>query len=65
MLVRAIETFAHSDNGFQEVVGAGEILEDTDEVVKRHPANFRPVTATRVEQATGAPGERRLTQRPR
>lgn len=72
-VLRVIEAFAHTVNGYPDVAAAGALFDSDDPVVKAGgPDRFEPVevTATRdsvrrsgVEQATAAPGERRSLTR--
>ena len=70
------EAFAYAEkNGVQRVLRPGELVDDTDPVVKRFPKFFESVESNvyrtsyhkgeaRLEQATAAPGESRTTKRP-
>jgi hypothetical protein len=71
-LLMAREAFATAgtkkgDHG--RVIAAGEIVEDTDPVVKGHENLFQPVGVRShgrdVESATAAPGEKRSVARKR
>jgi hypothetical protein len=81
VLMEATQAFSCTLDAYGRVpfaVGAGEVFAADDEVVRRHPGNFRPVrvrdssTVRRplpqhpgaVETATAAPGELRHLTRP-
>jgi hypothetical protein len=62
-LVRAAAPFAHSLNGYSQVVDPNDLYREDDPVVQAFPDCF--VFAEAVEQATDAPGEKRAARRPR
>lgn len=61
---RCRESFAYFAGGAPHVIHAGELFNDDDPVVTKHPTSFEDVDAhvsnrAAVEQATAAPGEKR------
>lgn len=70
-ILRVKEPFAVDQAGFHRVLRVGDLLEDTDPVVKGREVFFEPVETqvvreqTRVEQASAAPGEKRTRTSPR
>lgn len=70
-ILRVKDAFAVDQGGFHRVLRPGDILEDTDPVVKGREAFFEPVEAQavrerrRVETASAAPGEKRTRTVPR
>ena len=75
MLVRAKTSYVSSYYGRPEVVSPADIFDSEDLLVRERPDMFEEVVPTRrsierpetrvVEQATAAPGEKRLgTRRP-
>lgn len=67
---RCKASFAVIVNGAPRVVTAGQLVDDSDPVVKGREASFEDVETyvserkARVEQATADPGERRSVGRP-
>ncbi|MEU4133652.1 hypothetical protein [Streptomyces wuyuanensis] len=67
---RCKASFAVMVNGAPRVVTAGQLVDDSDPVVKGREANFEDVDTyvserkARVEQATADPGEKRSVGRP-
>lgn len=61
-------TFLRCTQGFilsgHRVVKGGEVVSDTDPVVRGHEQYFEPLESV-VERATRAPGEMRVVGRPR
>lgn len=70
-LLRCTEAFSVWTNGFPRVLRPGDVVEDTDPVVKGRGVYFEPVEVqvdrdrALVEQASAAPGERRTRTTPR
>lgn len=67
---RCKASFAVVVNGAPRVVTAGQLIDDSDPVVKGREASFEDVETyvserkSRVEQATADPGEKRSVGRP-
>ena len=69
-IVRCKASFAVVVNGAPRVVTVGQLVDDSDPVVKGREANFESVETyvsdrtARVEETTAAPGEKRSVGRP-
>ena len=67
-LVRARASFISTANGFDEVIGPADILDDRHPHVRARPDMFVAVAPTiplpqGVEETTAVPGERRGTRK--
>lgn len=63
-LVRCRTSFIRGTETGEEMVGAGEVFDDSHEIVRKTPAEYWEPLQVRgaVEEATAVPGKKRTTR---